>query len=1094
MKLFYGLAFFIAVSQSVVFAAGPLPPLPSPLYATHSDECVTADMMHHLVEEAWLQATRPVITTQADAAGACNGVKDGTYGFHVGAQAHPWWQVDLGSVQQVGAVVVYNRLDYAPGLHNADTLHILSSPDGEEWTLRHDNQGRHFGGIHGEPPLRVTFEDGIPARFIRIAIPSDIPVFLHLDEVEVYGVDDDETNIALHQPADQSSLSPWSVPKIETPRVYATEAFIDRGRRLALYLQEQGVDVSQDLTALEAVAERYAALPEDATDEAMREVYFDVRWVVRRIVFKNPLLDFDELLFVKRFTQETFPDICLNHMPWVSRPGGDLCVLRPVDAEKGLFAALKNPAPAENDPAVAVRNLLNGALGPGNVHGMDLWFGGDRIVFGYARARSDEPPEGWLDRTQSFRLRREVQPTHLFELCLNTGLVRQITEGEWSDLDPAYAPNGDIVFVSERCGTSLQCNEYDKDETSCNLYVVQPDGSGVRRLSVNKDGDYMPNTLDNGLIAYTRWEYQERGFAFIHSIWTVRPDGTGADALFAQHMENPWAVVDARSIPGSDRLIALASGHHTLAVGSLILIDPSMGVNNPDGISIVSPLLGSPQGGMAGNPVPEGGTDDSQGFYTTPWALSDKFFLASYAYGNEMTDPTGYGLYLVDVYGNKELIYRDPEISCFMPVPLRPRPMPHILPPAMDPDATYARCYITDIAYGVEGISTEEARYLRVAEPVPWPYDNTYGGHRYGEDHRYGGPDADRRNLTNWTPVRILGDVPVNPDGSAFFKVPADTAVYFQLLDENRMELRRMRSFISFQPGEARGCVGCHETGEVAALQPSPSVFAAFAEAPSEKLMAPWGDRPINFLRDVQPILDAHCVECHTGLSPAGGLDFAGGLIAWDPEVPHYGHNRAFETILKHHLAAMSPAREHDAGVTPPRAYGAINSELMRVLDDDNHPGNVSLSDEERLRFAMWIDANAPYHDRFVNKRSGEPVYCIAADTELQGNIRQVHERSCVACHDADDITRPEWINLHRPDESLFLAAPLSSAAGGLERCEQVTYSGTDDPDYVLLRGLVDEAVKRAWTYPRRDVASLNRLAWLFAQNNPGRLSEQTAR
>ncbi len=239
-------------------------------------------------------------------------------------------------------------------------------------------------------------------------------------------------------------------------------------------------------------------------------------------------------------------------MPWVSKPGGDLCVLRPTTSAGSLFREVANPP--ENDgtaSSLGLTSMLNRALGPGHVHGMDLFWDGTRIVFGYAMARSDQPPEGWLDRSQSYRLRRTEEPTHIFEIGVDGRGLRQLTSGEWSDLDPTYAPNGDIVFVSERCGTSLQCNEYDKDETSCNLYVMHPDGSGIRRLSVNKDGDYLPHTLDNGLIAYTRWEYHERSWAYIQSIWTVRPDGTGADAIFKQHFVNPWALEDTRSIPAA---------------------------------------------------------------------------------------------------------------------------------------------------------------------------------------------------------------------------------------------------------------------------------------------------------------------------------------------------------------------------------------------------------------------------------------------------------------------------------------------------------------------------------------------------------------
>jgi len=1069
-----------SLAPSAALAAEAIPPLPSPCFCRPQDEAVTAETMRELVEDDWLRSAQPVLTTQSDAAGACDGVKNGAYGFHVGPDAHPWWQVDLGECRAIGRIVVYNRLDYAPGLHNADALHVLSSVNGEDWALRHDNEGRHFGGIHGADPLEVSFGgNGLSARFIRLKIPSPTPIFLHLDEVEVYAVDDNQKNIALGQPADQSSLSPWSTAKIRVPRVYPIASHIDRGHRLASQLRGQGVDVSRAVRELDKAARRPKRLPKDASEDVRRRLYLKIRWIVRRLVFSNPLLDFDRLLFVKRFTQETYPDVCLNHMPWVSRPGGDLCVLGPVSEEEGLFASLAAPArrPSEG-PVATLHRLLNQALGPGHIHGLDLWFEGDRIVFGYARSSSDEPPEGWLDRTQSYRLRRTEEPIHLYELRLGDGRLQQLTFGEWSDLDPTYAPNGDIVFVSERCGTSLQCNEYDKDETSCNLYVMRPDGSGIRRLSVNKDGDYLPHCLDSGMIGYTRWEYHERSFAYIQSLWVIRPDGTGADALFKQHFINPWALEDVRSIPQSGKLVAIAAGHHTLAVGPLVTIDHRVGVNNPRGISIVTPNIKPPEGGMDGVPVPEGGTEDHDGFYGTPWALSDKCFLVSYTYGNKTTDPAGYGLYLVDVYGNKELIYRDPAISCFSPIPLRPRPIPPILPDVTDMRADYATCYVSDIAYGCEGVEPERIRYLRIAEPIGWPYDNQNGGQRYGEDHRYAGPGAERKNLTNWTPVRILGDVPVRSDGSVHFRVPADTAVYFQLLDEDRMELRRMRSFVSFQPGESRGCVGCHETRVVAPVQPPRSTTAALTSEPAAPISPPWGDRPISFLRDVQPVLDSHCARCHAGLDPAGGLDFSGGLMSHDAAVAGYGHNRAFETILANSLVSLSPARMQDASITQPLAYGSHKSRLITALGDDSHSEEVTLTEEGRLRLVMWIDANAPYHDQFVNKRPDTVAYDLAADEKLRQELRRVHERRCSSCHEPDEITRLDWLDLEKPGRSRFLTAPLSRSAGGQQRCSQVTYADGHDPDYESARSLVSTAASNAWANPRRDLTALNRPAW----------------
>jgi hypothetical protein len=498
--------------------------------------------------------------------------------------------------------------------------------------------------------------------------------------------------------------------------------------------------------------------------------------------------------------------------------------------------------------------------------------------------------------------------------------------------------------------------------------------------------------------------------------------------------------------------------------------NPSLGINNPKGISIVSPDVKPPEGGLDGVPVAEGGTRDGGGLYSTPWALSEKYFLAAYSYSSKETDPKAYALYLVDVFGNKELIHRDPAISCFIPVPLRSRARPPVLPELVDLDQDNATCLLSDVSFGSEEIA-ERIRYIRIAEPIGWPYDNRLGGQRYGEKGSH---------LINWTPIRILGDVPVQRDGSAHFQVPADTAVYFQLLDENRMELRRMRSFISFQPGERRACAGCHETrGQTPRPRPAPLA----ASLPPQRLIPPpWGNRPVSFLRDIQPILDRHCVQCHSGLKPAGGLDFCGGLTDWSREfepawglVPGYGFNRAFETITRAGLVAAAEPNLQDASITPPLAYGAHQSKLLKAIDGPAHRQRLQLDADERLRLTMWMDANAPYHDRFVNKRAKDPAYDIASDKELARQITAVHERRCAACHKTAEVTRLDWIDLRQPERTLFLRAPLNRSAGGDQRCTGAVYQDTSDPDYQSLRQWVAAAVKKAWAAPRRDLRALAR-------------------
>jgi len=126
---------------------------PVPSSSQPRDEQISGQVLRQQIEEDWLKQAKAIeagvagaVSTETDARGACDGVKDGKYAFHTGQEPNPWWQVDLGEVVPLSRVVVFNRLDYAPGLHNADNLRILTSEDGKQWTLRHDNKGEAFRG------------------------------------------------------------------------------------------------------------------------------------------------------------------------------------------------------------------------------------------------------------------------------------------------------------------------------------------------------------------------------------------------------------------------------------------------------------------------------------------------------------------------------------------------------------------------------------------------------------------------------------------------------------------------------------------------------------------------------------------------------------------------------------------------------------------------------------------------------------------------------------------------------------------------------------------------------------------------------------
>jgi hypothetical protein len=241
-------------------------------------------------------------------------------------------------------------------------------------------------------------------------------------------------------------------------------------------------------------------------------------------------------------------------------------------------------------------------------------------------------------------------------------------------------------------------------------------------------------------------------------------------------------------------------------------------------------------------------------------------------------------------------------------------------------------------------------------------------------DYIPGNAGSRRFDFQSWSPVRVVGTVPVETDGSASFKVPVDTGVYFQALDERHMEIRRMRSVVSFKAGEMRGCAGCHESR--AGTPPHlVSVPAAMRREPSVPAPPPWGaDRLLGYEWLVQPILDRHCVRCHGQADPDGGIDLSA-TRADD------GLYQSFRTLFGRLPGQEEPGRVlvscsdrfSNSDVTRPRQFGSHRSDLVRVLlDDPLHRNEVTLSQREWISLVTWIDANAPYHDAFLDKRPAD--------------------------------------------------------------------------------------------------------------------------
>ncbi len=758
----------------------------------------------------------------------------------------------------------------------------------------------------------------------------------------------------------------WNIHYSASRIASSGSAILNRARGAAKEVRLGGSPEKQAMAAdqlarLEAIRDEMDRRAEESPSDlrAIRRLWLEARRAARPMVLANPALDFREVVFIKQFPAHSHRNITGSQYPWVHKPGGDICI------QSGF------------GPGSPVREVLQGKLGPGHVHGMDLHWDADQVVFGYARQPKWPPKFDAIRGNDSFLLRREQEPTHLFEIELDGSGLKQLSDHPyWSDLEPTYCANGDVVFASDRSGRSSECGNFNADHTVINLYSVKPDGSNLRRLNDNKDIDRYPHSLDNGLIAYTRWEYQERHFFEVHSIWTMRPDGTMADAVFNQHLKWPCSFRDVRSVPGGSKLVAIAAGHHTFAYGPVVVVDPQVGISAEEAIRIVTPRVQPQEGGMSGRAVAEGGVPDQGGLYATPWALSDRCFLVSYAYARPSSDTSGgkntngFAIYMIDAWGNKELIHRDQLLSCMAPIPLKKRPRPPVVPEVTDTSVPYAVCYLNDVYHGLEGVPRGTVKYIRISQRVGWPLNDEIGAMRWIPGNAW----ERKMGFYAWSPVRVIGTVPVADDGSAHFKVPVDTSVYFQALDENRMEIRRMRSHVTFQPGETRGCLGCHET-QLKTPAADWQTGAALKRVPTTPVPPPWGAcKLLGYEWLVQPIFERHCVHCHGEDKCEGGIDLGtkradDGLLqsfrALFGEYPHEGEK-------SEPLVSVSD-RFSGAGTTQPKQFGSHKSSLiLTLLNDELHRKEVKLSRAEWISLVTWVDANAPYYDTFFNRRPAD--------------------------------------------------------------------------------------------------------------------------
>ena len=627
----------------------------------------------------------------------------------------------------------------------------------------------------------------------------------------------------------------------------------------------------------------------------------------REALLANPLVSGQPLLFVVRKqyrndhhnTATFFPAALHEYNDGAFTPGG---ALKAIDFASGG----------------AVRTLLE--TRDGLIRDPEVHFSGSKIVFSMRTNAADS--------------------YHIYQINADGSGLRQLTFAkDVDDLDPLYLPDDSIAFSSTREPKYCGCNRH----IMANLFRMDADGANIHQIGKSTLFEGHGALMPDGRILYDRWEYVDRNFGDAQALWTCNPDGTSHSVYWGNNTASPGAVIDARIIPGTEQALCIFGSCHDRPWGALAIIDRRLAMDGASAVVRTWPA-------SATNLVKQSGWQIFDHFtgikskYEDPFPLSEKYFLVARmtGQGEQM------GIYLLDVFGNETLLHTEGP-GCFDPMPLGPRPRPPIIPSRRDFENKAATFYVQDVYQGTHmaGVKRGEVKWLRVVESPEkrfWTRP-VWGGQ---------GIEGPAMNWTDFGSKRIFGTVPVEADGSAYFEVPSDTFLYFQLLDENGMMIQSMRSGTIAQSGERASCIGCHDERRGAPLAQGSKMLALQRSA--SKLTGWHGPpREFSFLAEVQPVLNKHCVRCHDYGKEAEKII----NLAPDRDLVF---NTAYNELWRKKFIKVVGAGPPE--IQPARSWGSHASKIGQALLKRYRD---KLTVEEFDRIVTWLDLNAPYYPTFAS-------------------------------------------------------------------------------------------------------------------------------
>jgi hypothetical protein len=760
-------------------------------------------------------------------------------------------------------------------------------------------------------------------------------------------------------------------------------------------------DLSAEAQAFVGLQQDYAAMraQSDCNAESIAALVGRCRALRRKVILSHPALDFADIII----TQSPPPDyshMCDQYLGRRRRPGPGLVLLRNWKDK---------PEP---------QYLLKDLLPPGVATHPDLSYDGKRVLFSYC---------------DSSHPQRERHRFLIYEYDLEKQQVRQVTgsalddmagaDGRQSvlieDFDPCYLPDGDMAFVSTRSQNFGRChgNRY---TPAYLLYRGKLDGSGIRQLSFGEANEWEPSVLNDGRLVFTRWDYINRHDTIYQGLWTMRPDGTGTAHYYGSYTRNPCMTSEALPIPGSPLVVCTAMAHHSYTAGSVITLDVRKGQDGDAPIVRITPEI----------PFPETEARPT-GAFVSPYPLNEDLYLAAFmkdplAFEGSVQRDAAYGIYLIDRFGGRELIYHDPTVSSYTPIPVQPRPQPPILASMLpeNPSSQEGVVFVKDVH--ISTVPLPRIRSLRINRILLQPTRAK--------------PALSRAN--NEIIKGIVGTVPVDDEGSSSFRAPACEPLQLQALDEHGMAVLTMRSFIYLQPGENLACVGCHEHRLSAPPQAAGKSKVAFH--PIQPPPGPQYPGGFSYARSVQPVLDRHCLSCHGPKRKSGGLDLSG--------TPEHSYSRSHNALVGKEGMVKIAYRNEETVSSVADDYFARAGKLAPMLHQ-KHQG-VELSPDEFGRIVSWLDLNAQYYGDYSFNRPERREIDPVGEKAL---------RQAVASRFGDDIAAEPFHCLVNPAnivESRVLMAPLARSAGGWEQWTRGAFASKDDPAYAALQTLAEQALK----------------------------------